>query len=328
MQIDFSNIPNKLELHYSFADDSHTMDAIIRNDCESELLAIVNEITSLLEIDINIETEAYAEGGLNELWSLVSENKYVVGIITGILINTLSKYLTKDREYSELQKQELRLNIEKIKKELKESKGEKPDINLEDSATAFNGIIKIIKHKSNFYKNLNEYPKVTKVTTVLLSHDNHPINDPIIIERKDFEKFILKTNELPPVRDENATIEIISPVLKKENYKWKGIYNREVVSFSMKDIEFKHDVINSDIQFKNGICIDCVLEYSREISGLGEIQNSGYTVLTVLRQHNEGITTETPQGKRYKTKIEMEKWQLPLFKNDTSENGITLADNK
>lgn len=310
MQIAFSNIPNKLALHYSFTDDSHTMDAIIRNHCERELLAIVNEITSVLEIDINIETEAYIEGGLKELWSFVSKNQYVLGVITGILIQVSSTYLTTDYELSDLQKQELRLNIEKLKKELKESREEKPDINLKNSVTAFNSNIKIIKHKSNFYQNLNEYSKVTKVTTVLLSHDNQPINDPIIIERKDFEKFILKTDELPPVTDETATIEIISPVLKRGKYKWKGIYNGEVIPFSMRDEEFRYHVINSDIQFKNGTCIDCILEISRKISDLGEIQNSGYTVLTVLRKHDEDITTETAQGKRYRIKKEMEKRQL------------------
>jgi hypothetical protein len=313
MQTDFSNIPNKLELHYSFTDDSHKMDALIRNNCERELLAIVNEIASLLDIDINIENETYIKDGLIELWTLVSDSRYVTGVITGILITLLSRYLTKDRELSELQKQELRLKIEKLKKGLKESNGKKPNINPEDSLTAFNGNTKIIKHKSNFYQTLNEYSDVTKITTVLLSHNNQPIIDPTIIEREDFDKFILKTDELPPVTDENATIEIISPVLKNEKYNWKGVYNGEVIPFSMRDKEFKYHVINSDIQFKNGTCIDCILEVSRKISNLGEIQNSGYTVLTVLRKHDEGITTETPQGKRHRIKKEMETKQLKLF---------------
>ncbi len=313
MQTDFSNIPNKLELYYSFTDDSHKMDALIRNNCERELLAIVNEIASLLDVDINIETESYIKDGHIELWTLVSENRYVTGVITGMFITVLSRYLTKDRELSDLQKQELRLKLEKLKKGLKESKGEKPNINPEDSLTAFNGNTKIIKYKSNFYQALNEYSSVTKVTTVLLSHDNQPIIDPTIIEREDFGKFVLKTDELPPVTDENATIEIISPVLKNEKYNWKGIYNGEIIPFSLRDKEFRHHVTNNDIQFKNGTCIDCILKISRKISNLGEIQNFGYTVLTVLRKHDEDTTTETPQGKRYRIKKEMETRQLKLF---------------
>lgn len=315
MQTDFSNIPNKLELHYSFTDESHKMDALIRNNCERELLAIVNEIASLLDVDINIETETYIKDGHIELWTLVSENRYVTGVITGILITILSRFLIKDRELSESQKQkkELRLKIETLKKGLKESNGKKPNINPEDSITAFNDNTKIIKHKSNLYQTLNEYSNVTKVTTVLLSRDNQPIIDPTIIEREDFDKFILKTDELAPVTDENATIEIISPVLKNEKYNWKGIYNGEVIPFSLRDKEFRHHVANNDIQFKNGTCIDCILKISRKISNLGEIQNSGYTVLTVLRKHDADITTETPQGKRYRIKKEMETRQLKLF---------------
>ena len=313
MLTDYSNIPNKLELHYSFTDENHTMNALIRNSCERELLSIINEIASLLEVDITIETEANSNGVLNELWTLISENRYVTGVITGILINVLSGYLTKDRELSDLPKQELRLKIEKLKQGLKESKGEKPNINPEDSITAFSGNNKIIKHRSNFYQNLNEYSKVTKVTTVLLSQDNQPIIDPTVIQRDAFSKFIIKTDELAPVLDENAAIEIISLVLKNGKYNWKGVYKGEVIPFSLRDKEFKFQVINRDIQFKNGTCIDCVLEISRKKSNLGEIQNSGYTVLTVLRKHDEDTTTETPQGKRYRIKNEMETKQLKLF---------------
>lgn len=313
MQTDFANIPNKLELYYSFTDDSHKMDALIRNNCERELLAIVNEIASLLGVYINIETESYIKEGLIELWTLVSESRYVTGVITGIFITVLSRYLTKDRELSDLQKQELRLKLEELKKELKVSKGKKPNINPEDLLTAFNGNTKIIKYKSNFYQTLNEYSSVTKVTTVLLSHDNQPIINPIIIGREDFDKFILKTDELPPVTDENATIEIISPVLKNEKYNWKGIYNGEIIPFSLRDKEFRHHVTSNDIQFKNGTCIDCILKISRKTSNLGEIQIYRYTVLTVLRKHDEDTATETPQGKRYRIKNEMETRQLKLF---------------
>ncbi len=64
MYINISNIPSKLQLHYNFIDHSHTMDAVIRNNCERELLAIVKEITTVLELDVKIETEAFIEGGL------------------------------------------------------------------------------------------------------------------------------------------------------------------------------------------------------------------------------------------------------------------------
>lgn len=313
MQINFSNIPSKIQLHYNFTDNSHTMDATIRNNCERELLAIVKEIASVLELDVIIETEAFVEGGLKELWSFASKNKFAKGVVTGVLIAVLSTYITTDHELNELQKEELRLNIEKLKIELQEKKDEKSKIDLNDSLKVFNRNIKINKHKSNFYKNIYSYEKVIKVGTVLLSSDNKPIDEPKIIERKEFNKFILKTDDLPPEVDENATIEIISPVLKKGRYKWKGIYKDEVIPFTMKDKEFRAHVLSSEIQFKNGTCIDCVLGISRKINDFGDIQKYNYSVITVLRQHDENVSQETPQGRRYRLKRGVKKDQLGLF---------------
>lgn len=54
---------NKLELHYYFRDNSHSMDAFIRNQCEKELLYIYKEVLSLFDIDAEVESEAFDEGG-------------------------------------------------------------------------------------------------------------------------------------------------------------------------------------------------------------------------------------------------------------------------
>jgi hypothetical protein len=61
---------NKFELHYFFNDDdkSHSMDAVIRNKCEHELIQIATTIAKELNIQIKVETQAYKEGGLTEIW--------------------------------------------------------------------------------------------------------------------------------------------------------------------------------------------------------------------------------------------------------------------
>ena len=72
-------LANKLELHYYFddSDDSHTMNAFVRNRCEFELLQIYTELQKELELDVKVETEAFEEGGLTELWTLLSQNNAV-----------------------------------------------------------------------------------------------------------------------------------------------------------------------------------------------------------------------------------------------------------
>ena len=40
---------NYLEFHYKFKDDSHSMNAIVFNKCEGEILAILKELSQKLQ---------------------------------------------------------------------------------------------------------------------------------------------------------------------------------------------------------------------------------------------------------------------------------------
>ncbi|OAV67759.1 hypothetical protein Barb4_02331 [Bacteroidales bacterium Barb4] len=55
---------NTLELHYGFNDDTHSMNAVVQNKCEYELLGVLTEIANLFDAKVIIETEPLAEGGL------------------------------------------------------------------------------------------------------------------------------------------------------------------------------------------------------------------------------------------------------------------------
>ncbi|MGR3178707.1 MAG: hypothetical protein ACUZ8E_11680 [Candidatus Anammoxibacter sp.] len=306
-----NKIASKLELHYFFSDESHQMDAIVKNKCESELLAIIKEVSSLFGIDIVVEAEALVDGGLIERFSFLSPNKHLPGFVIGVLTIVLSSYLTTDKELVELQKQELTLKIEKLKRELNET-SEQNSLKIENPIFIINNY-KIIKHRSTFYNSLISYPKVTKLSTKGISVDNEPTDKPRVVERNIFEKFILNSDDLEPEIDENARIEIISPVLKAGDFKWKGLYKTESINFYMKDKEFKKSVVQEGVPFKNGAIIDCVLEISKKLNELGDITISGYSVTTVIRMHDEDVSIETPQGKKYKRNKQAEKNQFILF---------------
>lgn len=301
-----NNKSTKFELHYYFSDSSHTMHALTRNKCEHELLNIISEVAQLLQVNVEIESEAYTEGGLKEIWSLVGKNNNQITIILVILTLLLSRFPTTNKELEKLEIeekrlsiQEKRLNIEKLKYELKEIENKKTETPVEEVVDDLNSQIKILKHKSNFYTHLILYQKVTQIGATRLNDAYVPMEDERIVKRKDFDKFILKTDNLEPSIDENATIEIISPVLKKGNYKWKGMYEGESISFYMKDKEFKDSVIQGGIQFKNGTFIVCVLEKALKIDNIGEIIISGYAVTTVITKYDDIESIETIQGKRY-----------------------------
>jgi len=314
------------------------MDAVVRNKCEHELLQIVSAISKELNVQIKTETEAYDEGGLKEFYTFIgtAEGQAVMAIANlavatlGVLISRIPLKKSKlDKQEQQLSIEEKKLNIEIqkinieiLKKELESKNIQTTNINIEKIEYIITNNIKILKHKSNFYKTLYNYPKVKRLSTVKLDENKKQIEDPIFIERNDFEKFILESDNLEPIRDDSATIEIISPVLKKGKYKWRGVYDKlgQPIEFSMTDKDFKEDILMDGISFKSGTFIDCILEIARKIDDLGNVFNSNYSVLTVLRQHDEGISIETSQGKKLRQKKEAYNSQMKLFDNNNDIN--------
>lgn len=296
----------KVALHYYFDDDSHLMDAVVRHRCEGEILKIIGEISSALHVQFNPETEAYAEGGLKEVWSFAKNNPYILGVFTGVLINVLSNQINIDRELINLQKESLRLDIQEKRIKIYKLKNEveSGDKNVlkslsEDLIFVLNNDYRVIRSRSDFYKNLYWYPKISKISGQQLDIDNLPISNPEVVEREKFKNFILSTDELPPEVDDGATIEVIAPVLKKGKYKWKGIYNGVPLDFYMKDKDFKQSIFNQEVLFANGISLQCVLEISRKMNEAGEIYIANYSVLTVVSYKLGNDLKETVQGKKY-----------------------------
>lgn len=313
-------IANNLELHYYFSDKSHQIDSLVKNKCEAELLAIIYEVASSLGLDTKIITEAYREGGFKDIWKLIEGNSSaitVVLLVVQILVSTVP--LIVDSEKEELEKELIKLQIEEAKHNLKEiQKNIKTENNIEENVTKATGQLKknlkIIKRKSNFYTTLASYPKVTKVGVSVLNYNLLPISDELLVNRSDFRNFILSTNKLK-AEELETEIEIISPVLKEGNYKWKGIYNKEPITFDMLDATFKESVLIDDIPFQHGTSILCVLRINRELDEVGDIKIKGYSVTTVIEKIDGASTQETQQGKKYRHAKKLMENQGDLFTN-------------
>jgi hypothetical protein len=287
------------------------MDAYVRNRCEADLLAIAKEVAEQLGIHVDVDAEAIAEGGLVEHLKIqITKHPALSAVFIGILINVLSDQLTTDRKLIALQKKAYSLQIEKLKYELQQTnalvavRSPEASINL----LVENNVIR--KRRSNLYSGLINCQKVSALDWVGVDSMNQPTVNPKSVKREEFHKFILTSDELPPTIDNNATIEIIAPVLKKGKYKWRGIYKDEPISFGMKDADFKEQVLAGDITFVNGTCIDCVLKIYRKLDECGIEQVSGYAVKVVTKVHDEKASVITPQGKKYKRSQEYEEKAL------------------
>lgn len=294
---------NKFELHYFLEDNTHLIDAFIRHKCESEVLAITRDLALALGFEIEIFSEPFAEGGFKEYWKLAGKNSNQLMLVASIVALILSRIPVSNTELEKLQKENLlldnevkRLTIEKLKDELDKNS----DISsvVSNTVSFFDSDYKIIKHKSNFYNALQGYPKVTQIATSLYANDKK-VSEDNYVERENFHKFILSTDDLPSLTIEDASIEIIAPVLKGK-YKWKGLYEGNPIDFFMNDTTYKKSVTLGQASFKSGCSIKCVLQVSRKIDDLGNIIITSYSVKTVLETIEDSIVIETEQGKKYK----------------------------
>ena len=298
--------PAKLELHYFLRDKSHSMDAFVKNKCDTELLAIANELISELNLDISIETEALKIGSVKDFWQATKGKKEDIALFFSVMtfLITIPSAINSfpDKELIELQKKESKLSIETMKRNAKEAKK-----NTEDLELLINNNYKIDARKSNFYKQLAKYPKVTQIGVSQLSKENRIIGEEKVIKRLQFKGFILQTNKLETIVDENARIEITGPILDAGKSKWKGLYEGETITFNMKDQSFKQSVLSRKTSFSNGSYVICILEIEQEIDDIGEIKKPIYNVKTVLDEGDQYEKNETKSGKKYRYETKQSK---------------------
>lgn len=306
----------KIELHYWLDNNLHLMDATIQNNSEKEFLRVIKEIGFILDIEFEILTEPLQEGSILRIFRLKNKTKdkkknsrteisnAVIGglilvffgtPITATLTNVVDN-IFKDSELSELEKKKLLLEIE-----LLEDKVEEKDIR--------DSIQKIKNSKSNLYNSLLQEKNLNKISYSVSNYN-------ITINKSEFKNFIVVSDEIEPIIIEETLIEIIAPVLKKGNYKWKGIFDSEVITFYLKDKEFKALVQNSKVEFKTGFMIKSNMIIKRKIDNEGEVKVKGYEVTEVYEYSVNDSPVDTRQGKTRKLKSKSFEDQIRLDYDD------------
>jgi hypothetical protein len=261
-------IINKLEIHYYLKNKSHAMNAFVRNKAEKDLLDALRKIGELLDNKLDIETEAYQEGGLVE-WLTIGVP--TLHYLSPSINNIITHYFTKDANLEELDKkikEETLTNIQ-LDSLLKVKELEQDiDNKLENKL--------VQKYVSNFYKRIDDYQKVEKIGFRDIENDTKEL----IVDRAYFKNFILEDN-ITIEEDDDAMIEIISPVLKEGRYNWRGKYKDEKIDFSMGDSKFKQEVIEGKHTFLNGSLILCQLQIKTTFDEFGDEKRKNYSVQKV-----------------------------------------------
>ncbi|OCR89941.1 hypothetical protein CFT12S00416_01535 [Campylobacter fetus subsp. testudinum] len=279
---------NQFIIHYYLSDGSHSMNAFTRNHIEKSMLEVIKEIGDVAKVDIILESQASKPGGYIEYLEIAMPLLYGAHYFKNTINTIITNIFTgKNKE------QKLKNELLKEKLKLKKNKNESDEIDLankkkQDSLQInLNKVLedKLLQRKiSTYYQKVKKYEKIEKIG---FKTDND--TQEIIVEREYFKEFIMIDNTDTEIDDE-ATIEIISPVLKEGKYKWKGKYKSEKIDFSMGDSKFKDDVIESKYEFSNGSSIQCCLQIKKTFDDFGdEIKNRTYSVSKVYAIKNNEI---------------------------------------
>ena len=311
----------KLEIHYFLREHSHSLNAFVMNRSQYEFLLLAKEIGNAANVKLDIEVFPLAEGGIRQYFRFSAKevkNGFSIAVLTTLLTTFLANPIAKitekwidqmfaDEELIELQKENLRLQNTKLK-----SENDILSLDKELKLMELEKNQKALIHKSMFYKILRENPKVEKVSIKATGPQEQLIFPEREVIDQDVPEYIIDSNELPDIYDENAEIEIISPVLKNGSYKWRGYYDNTPISFCMKSKEFKQKTLTGEINYKNGFTITCALRIKRFLDEDGIEKIKSYTVTRVDSYCINDTPIETNEGKKRRVAVENEEAQLIL----------------
>lgn len=322
----------EFKVHYHLNGGTHRMDALVRNRAEGELLAMLKEVGAVLGLPVHVETHAYGEGGLIEYLNLIFQNKEQIVSVMAMLSPLLGApfYFDKIRQ-SKQQTALNELNLKKFKleiqekedaaaerdgKKLKETKNEVLPLEsfptADEIAHALLTRKKIARRRSNYYEILLIDSKIDAVGFVP-SHRKDAVES--IVNRGDFANFVIARSDLEPLVYERIPLEIVSPVLRSGAIKWRGLFEKKVVSFELQDQVFRSEVASQNVQFQNGTTLICDFEVHQREDDTGDIEVAGYAVTKV---HD----VKTPQVPRQQRTEEQLRLPLPPESgNDIESDG-------
>jgi hypothetical protein len=230
-----------------------------------------------LGLSIRIETEPSAEGGFIETWKFLGENSVQITLIVSIAAVIITRFPVKNEELDELQIENLkldneikRLELEKLNLEFLKNDDDLDENKLIDSIELVVRNYKTSWRKSNLFRKINGYSKIDSIEIQRL-RDKDPVGPPRKIPRSEFRKYILKSDSLPQLSVENAIIDVIAPAIKSGKFKWKGFYNKEIITFEMNHHKFKTHVLRGDVHFSNTFSIEVDMIQDRKIDQDGNV---------------------------------------------------------
>jgi len=281
-----------LQTHFYFKDqDIHSINLDTFLACEKSLRNILLHIAKAIDVKIELEISVPQEGGyISDTLIKIRDKRYTQTealVIIPTLFLIAQSILSDDPELKDRHKAvqylELSRSINTGELTLEEALSiyKKLDV---DAICVPKSMVVLKKQCSNFYQSLEQNGKVSKVSNSILVNKKPQDEDKHTVHKPEFKNYIKSDEKIERI-DPNAEIEIIAPVIKKSNYKWRGIYDERYINFSLSDKDFKSDVYKSLYSFETGSRLYAELKIKSIADDDGNLKDVEYEVLQVYEYY-------------------------------------------
>lgn len=269
-----------IQFHYYLKEAGlHSMNAVVFNDCEKQLISSLYQLADLMEIDKDafiVEVLSRGEGGVIE-WLKVRLSKNIDSMIAtafAAFVGTwVAYYFNSDINQANVSKTNVETAIA-----LKEA-----GFTEEEAEALVSNNARLMDFCSKYYKSALKEPKLEKIETSVDQDTTNLIKTNIRAEH--FTKHIVEVVKLLNVV-KGTTLKIASPVLADvKRLKWHGVYNQQPIAFTIEDYEFIDKVHNKEVKFEYGTTIKCDLRIEETKAG-NKAPSSKYIVEKVYEWYD------------------------------------------
>jgi len=260
MKIETSNNTLTIQLRYCFEDENlHSMNAEVFNECEKQFIKAIKSTEKYFEDTLQVKIKPREDGSLIDVFTIAINNPAIVATFTTLITIFATKFFDFKFSSAKHKTDETSIkldNLQAIKEQIKTG-----NLTEEDFGYIASSDKELRKLKSIFFKKVKQEPDITKVEAKTIPDTNsQPII--IIVERQEFDHFIIPETTEKEEDTQPAKIYIVSPILVqgKKSPAWRGIFNDEPIDFRLTDKEFLQQVYGKVVKFSNGTFINCDLK--------------------------------------------------------------------
>jgi hypothetical protein len=276
----------KLSMHYILYDDNrHSMNAVVYNECQRQILSSLYQIASILKLDdkdLNISVSAVKPGSVLDILTLDFSKDLFVGAFSALVAGWSNKFFGTKVDISE----ESKNNIEAAIK-IKEG-----NFTADEALSLVKGNQKLEEYCSKYFKSVSSAAEISGVEVITADNKTQFVGK---VAAKDFHSRIVNTHT-----DVNivygTTIIIASPVLADvKRLKWHGVYNTKPIVFDIEDTYFIDLVHNKQVTFEYETTIKCDIRI--EEKKVGHKTSFKYSIVKVYSYSDAAQLIEG--GKHY-----------------------------